>query len=233
MKYYAIGDLHLSHSVDKPMAVFGTHWEKHAEKIKAAWLEQVTVDDVILIPGDISWGTRLHEASSDLAWLEALPGDKVCIRGNHDYWWDRPNKLNQGYKTITFLQNKAYMVGERAICGTRGWLDLTHLTPSETDEKMVARELIRLKLSLEDAIAQGAKEIWVMLHYPPCLKQTMQSPFVALMAQYPVTKVIYGHLHDETSWGLAPQGVYQGVSYHLVAADYLGFKPTCLTDYEQ
>lgn len=225
MKIFAIGDLHLSYGVDKPMSLFGPQWEMHDEKIKKAWEENVAAEDIVLIPGDLSWGIRLSEAEKDLAWLENLPGYKICIRGNHDYWWDRPGKLNSHYRSLYFLQNKGYLLDKRAICGTRGWLSpgTEHFT--EEDQRLYLRELERLKLSLEDGLKQGAEEIWVMLHYPPTASGMTESPLTALLEAYPVTRVVYGHLHDESSWENALQGKYNGITYELVSADYLDFKP--------
>ena len=234
MKIFAIADLHLGFSVQKPMAIFGAHWEKHEEKIKAYWESQISEEDMVLIPGDISWAMRLNEARADLNWLEALPGKKICIRGNHDYWWDRPTKLNNAYHKITFLQSTAYLIGDLAICGSRGW----ECTPKEEAAKeterirMVEREVGRLKLSLEAAKKAEAREIWVMLHYPPTAGDTVNSPFIELIKQYPVTKVIYGHLHDEASWQIGMQGEYDGINYELVSADYLAFKPLLIKEIE-
>lgn len=231
MNIFAIGDLHLSHTSNKPMDVFGENWTNHMEKIKGNWQQTITEEDVVLIPGDISWAMRLNEAEIDLKWLDALPGQKICIRGNHDYWWDRPGKLNNTYKKTYFLQNTVYRLGELGICGTRGW-SLGEACDEETqkeNEKLVARECERLKLSLEAAHRQGIEEIWVMLHYPPDNEANQISPFIELMKQYPVTKVIYGHLHGSASWENAFLGTKDGIIYQLVSADYLDFKPLCLT----
>lgn len=225
MNLFAIGDLHLSYSKHKPMDLFGVHWKAHEEKIKKQWEELVTDEDVVLIPGDISWAMRLKEATKDLEWLEQLPGKKICIKGNHDYWWDRTGILNKLYKSLYFLQNTAYWIGDLAICGTRGWALLNPDMRTEADEKMIHRECIRLKLSLEEACKKGCREIWVLLHYPPCGENQSPSPFIELMKQYPVKRVIYGHLHDEAAWKKALIGNYDGISYHLVSADYLGFRP--------
>ena len=228
MNVFAIGDLHLSHQSNKPMDVFGAHWENHMAKLKTNWEQVVTKEDIVLIPGDISWAMRLKEAQMDLEWLDALPGQKICIRGNHDYWWDRPSPLNRAYKHTYFLQNTAYLLGELAICGTRGWSLCVDHTDQEENERMIHRECVRLKLSLDAAIAQKAKEIWVMLHYPPNEEDSTSSPFIELIKQYPVTKVIYGHLHDALSWEKALIGDQDGIMYQLVAADYLEFKPLLL-----
>lgn len=234
MKIFAIADLHLGFSVQKPMAIFGAHWENHWDKIKAYWESHISEEDTILIPGDISWAMRLHEAQDDLKWLEALPGKKVCIRGNHDYWWDRPTKLNNAYHNITFLQSTAYFIEDLAICGTRGWECHPKEEADEEAERMrmVEREVSRLKLSLDAAKKAGASKIWVMLHYPPTAGNIASSPFTELMKQYPVTRVIYGHLHDEASWQMGLQGEHEGINYQLVSADYLAFRPLMIEEIE-
>ena len=228
MRIFAIGDLHLSHGSEKPMDLFGAHWKEHTQKIKESWEKHITCEDIILIPGDISWAMRLKEATPDLNWLDTLPGKKICIRGNHDYWWDRPKKLADAYPEMVFLQNNAYSAGKITFCGTRGWICPNPTSFTEEDERLFTRELTRLKLSLEDAIRQGTEEIWVMLHYPPTYGEHKQSPVTELLKQYPVKKVIYGHLHDQNSWNLAIKGSIEGIEYHLVSADYLQFNPALL-----
>lgn len=229
MKIFAIGDLHLSHDTDKPMDIFGPHWQNHIQKIKMNWEEHITHEDVVLVLGDISWAMRLTEAKQDLDWLDHLPGKKICIRGNHDYWWDRPKKLEQAYPNMFFLQNTAYTLGHMTLCGARGWIcpNTTHFTLE--DERLFNRELKRLTLSLDTAMKEGATEIWVMLHYPPTFGEEKKSPLTDLLEKYPVTRVIYGHLHDELSWNLAIQGSYNGILYQLAAADYLQFNPLLLS----
>ena len=230
MNLFAIGDLHLSHEANKPMDIFGTQWCGHEEKIKKNWETLVTSEDIVLVPGDISWAMRLNEATKDLAWLERLPGKKVCIKGNHDYWWDRTGPLNKLYEGVYFLQNTAYFIGDLAICGTRGWAVSSSDLLTREDEKMIARECIRLKLSLDEACKKGCKAIWVLLHYPPCGEKSGQSPFIELIKAYPVTRVIYGHLHDEENWKHAMMGLYEGIHYQLVSADYLEFKPLWIAE---
>lgn len=228
MKIYAIGDLHLSHSLSKPMDVFGVHWEGHVQQIKTNWQKHIKEEDVVLVLGDISWATRLEEAKVDLDWLSQLPGKKICIRGNHDYWWDRPKKLAEAYPQIVFLQNNAFSIGEITLCGIRGWTCPNTSFFTDEDARLFNRELTRLKLSLEAAVKQGAQEIWVMLHYPPTYGKERTSPLTQLLKAYPVTRVIYGHLHDTASWEIAIQGEYEGILYELAAADYLHFNPLLL-----
>ncbi len=231
MKIFAIGDLHLSTHTNKPMDIFGDQWLEHEAKIKANWQDVVGEEDYVLIPGDISWAMRLKEAEGDLKFLETLAGKKVCIRGNHDYWWDRPGKLNCKYQSVYFLQNTTYLIGDIAICGTRGWLSPNGLKWDEEDERLYNRELERLKLSLEAAKkVSSVKEIWVMLHYPPTYNKDVTSPLLVLLEQYNVKHVIYGHLHDANSWQDALQGTHNNIIYTLVSADYIGFTPVMIAE---
>ena len=223
MKVYAIGDLHLGFTTDKPMDIFGERWNKHVERLKEAWKKQITDHDLVILCGDLSWAMRLEEAKVDLDFINELPGYKVCIKGNHDFWWEKIGVLNQLYENMYFIQNKAYLVGELAICGTRGWPIQDHMTPE--DRKIYEREQVRLKLSLEDAVAKGAKEIIVALHYPPTNERDEASLFTELIQNYPVHHVVYGHLHDERAWRVSRQGEYESQYYHLVAADYIHFNP--------
>jgi predicted phosphohydrolase len=231
MRIFAIGDIHLPGLADKPMDIFGKQWINHVDVLIENWVKIIAEDDIILIPGDISWAMRMDKAQIDLNRLEELPGKKICIRGNHDYWWDRPGKLNAKYKKLYFLQNTSYGLGDLAICGSRGWTSPNSLNFSEDDEKIFKRELIRMKLSLDDAVKNDAKEIIVMLHYPPAFNSDRRTPFISLFEKYPVTHVVYGHLHDAVSWQDAIQGDYQGIWYHLVSADYLRFSPRLIKEY--
>lgn len=230
MRIFAIGDLHLGHGLQKPMDLFGEHWRNHTDKIKDSWMRSVQEEDVVLLLGDLSWAMRLEEAKDDFKWLMCLPGKKICIRGNHDYWWDRLSKLQRTYPKITFLQNNCYHIDGITLCGTRGWNVPSSFNENSQDVKLYLREIQRLQLSLECAVKEGASEIWVMLHFPPTLSGEINSPITELIAKYPVTRVIYGHLHDPLSWETCIQGNYSGILYELVSADYLQFKPRLLKD---
>lgn len=236
MKIFSIADLHFATKVHKPMDIFGAKWENHEEKIKEAWHKVVKNEDIVLISGDISWAMMLEEALPDLAFLSALPGKKICIKGNHDYWWSKINKLNTLYENIFFLQNKAYVIDDLAICGTRGWLCPTTQAVQEgdktgnriwtkQDEKIYKREAVRLELSLKDAMKQKVDKIIVMLHYPPTNEQQEASLFTQILQAYPVSDVVYGHLHDTYSQEKALKGHQGSQHYHLVSADYLQFMP--------
>lgn len=223
MKIFAIGDLHLASSVDKPMNVFGDNWDRHIEKIKYNWEKQITKEDLVIVAGDISWAMNLEEAKEDLELLHHLPGKKICVRGNHDYWWEKIGKLNQLYEDIYFLQNKAYHIDGIALCGTRGWLCPNDTKFTEHDQKIYEREAIRLKLALEEA--KNIENKIVVLHYPPTNDKKEPSLFTELIETYNVKQVIYGHLHGERAYSQSLLGEYKGTRYQLVSADYLNFRP--------
>lgn len=222
---YAIGDLHLSLSVDKPMDVFGERWTDYMTKIKEAWLNTITDDDVVLLPGDICWATHLKEAEIDLAWIDGLPGQKIITRGNHDYWWETLTKMNPLFESITFLHNTYASLGDLAICGSRGWVSPNDTSFTEKDEKIYNRECARLKLSLDKAVKDGYDKILVMLHYPPTNDKRDVSPIQEILEDYPVIAVVYGHLHTKYCWQLSLQGSVRGIEYHLVSSDFLNFEP--------
>lgn len=230
MALYAIGDLHLSLSVDKPMDIFGEAWVKHEEKIKQSWLQHVTDDDTVLIPGDISWATTFEDARIDLAWIDALPGKKLLLRGNHDYWWTSLKRMSEAFPDMVFIQNNYYEYETYLICGTRGWVCPNKQNFDPHDEKIYKRELIRLKLSLDSARKASKKPIIVMTHYPPTNEAYEPSGFTELYEAYGVSKVIYGHLHTEVSFKCGMQGQVNGVDYQLVSSDYIGFQLQKIVD---
>lgn len=222
MAIYAISDLHLSFSVDKPMDIFGPRWENYTEQIEKNWKELVKDDDVVLMSGDTSWGTYLKDSLDDFLFIENLPGRKIITKGNHDYWWETVTKMNSflnenGIKTIEFLHNSAILYKNVAICGTKGYPD--NLTKAD-DERLYMRELSRLSLSLEKAKKLNPEKIIVMLHYPPEIK----SDFARLMKEYGVSFCIYGHLHGNTT-KTAFCDTHSGIKYELVSCDYLKFRP--------
>ncbi len=223
MSVYAIADLHLSLSVDKPMDVFGEAWDKHEEKIKQNWIELVNDDDVVLIPGDICWATSFDDAKIDLSWINELSGKKVLLRGNHDYWWTSLKKMKQAFPDMTFIQNNFYEYDTHVICGTRGWNCPRQDYFDDKDEKIYKRELIRIRLSLDSA-RHINKPILVMTHYPPTNEKFEPSGFTEIYEEYGVEKVIYGHLHTEESFACGLKGVMNGVEYDLVSSDYLKFR---------
>ena len=228
MALYAIGDTHLSLSVDKPMDIFGGSWSGYVEKLREGF-EEVSAEDTVVLCGDLSWGMSLAQAREDFAFLDALPGKKLLMKGNHDYWWTTAAKMNQffaenGFTSFELLHNNCHLYGEIALCGTRGWF-------YEEDRgghsaKVFNRELIRLEASLK---AGGEREKYCFLHYPPLYQGYRCQEIIDLMERYGVTRCYYGHLHGG-SHRLAVSGVQGKVEYHLVAADYLGFRPLKILD---
>lgn len=227
-KLFAIADTHLSFTTDKPMGVFGAAWKEHAERLAASWREDVSEGDTVIVAGDISWAMTMEEAATDLEFLRALPGKKLMVRGNHDFWWSKITKLNSMYDDMHFLQNKHVFFDKEAgiaICGSRGW-GLPGLEDyGADDEKILARELIRLELSLDGAVRAGAKDIICAMHFPPALTPANASLFTELIERYPVSQVIYGHLHGSQAFRKGIMGEHRGVRYSLVSADYLQFRP--------
>ncbi|SET15857.1 hypothetical protein SAMN05660297_01536 [Natronincola peptidivorans] len=224
MALYAIGDLHLSNYVDKPMDIFGPHWENHHEKIRQSWWDTVRAEDTVLIPGDISWGMNMQEAMADLQWIEKLPGKKILIKGNHDYWWSSISILNSTFSNMHFIQNNYFVYEDYAICGTRGWITPNSNKFSQRDEKIYHREIHRLRLSLEAAKAAGYKKYIGMLHYPPTNDEKEPSLFTEVFKAYDVEIVVYGHLHGEDAYGAGLMGPHNETTYHLVSCDYLDFQ---------
>ena len=223
MMIYAVADLHLPGGSDKTMDVFGKKWEGHFDRIRASWTEQVTEDDAVLLPGDLSWAMRLEDALEDLREIGRLPGKKIILRGNHDYWWGSVTRLREALPEGMFaLQNDAMRLGECAFCGSRGW---TH--PSEEgagddeDRRIYDRELIRLEMSLEKGKKLGGRLI-VMTHYPPLDEKHAHTPMSRLITAYAPSDVVYGHLHGAALKG-AFNGVRDGIRYHCVSCDGTGF----------
>ncbi|SCY27173.1 metallophosphoesterase [Alkaliphilus peptidifermentans] len=223
MALYGIADLHLSNSTDKPMDIFGNHWFLHHEKIQRDWCQRVNSNDTVLIAGDISWGMTMKEAIIDLDWINQLPGRKILIKGNHDYWWNSISSLNNLYKDMEFLQNSYYTYEDYAICGTRGWLCPNKYKFTQHDEKIYNREVHRLTLSLESAKKAGYERTIVMLHYPPTNESYESSLFTQTLETFNVEKVVYGHLHGDDSYNAGLQGLHNGIEYHLISCDFLNF----------
>lgn len=223
MSLYAIGDLHFSTAVNKPMNIFGDNWDNHEEKIINSWKSQVKDDDIVLVVGDTSWGINMNEAEQDLDIIHKLPGKKIFVKGNHDYWWTTVTKLNKLYENMSFLQNNFYSYKDYAICGTRGWICPNDFKFTQEDEKIYKREAHRLKLSLDSAKKAGFKKIIVITHYPPTNDKLESSLFTDIYEQYCVEKVIYGHLHGKESFKMGLEGIRNEVEYKLVSCDYTNF----------
>ncbi|MGN0659177.1 MAG: metallophosphoesterase [Emergencia sp.] len=228
MKIFAIGDLHLSFDerIAKPMDIFGPRWINHHERVKEHWERLVGDEDLVIIPGDISWGLRQEEALADFAWIHALPGRKVITKGNHDLWWTGITKLNRLYDDMTFLQNHCYMADEHtAVCGTRGWICPGTEGFDSHDQKIYDREILRLRFSLEEAASAGAKTVIAALHYPPTNDKMQGSGFTDLLEEFGVKTCVYGHLHGKEAFRNGITGVFRGVEYRLVSLDYLEGEP--------
>ena len=228
MKIFAISDLHLCLSGAKPMDVFGSCWENYLEIIKNDWNSKVEEEDYVLMAGDMSWALKLEEASHDLKYLNSLKGNKIIIRGNHDYWWKSISALRKELpKSIIPLQNDAFKIGNYIIAGTRGWtIPERNKQLSEEDEKIFKRELIRLELSLQFAnnLKTSDKDVIIaMIHYPPFNSCFDDSDFTKLLEKYNVKKVVYGHLHG----GIARTFLTSqknGIEYFLTSCDKLNNK---------
>jgi len=221
---YAVSDLHLDLSGDKPMDIFGDRWIRHDEKIKNNWLKKITEEDTVLIAGDISWSMKIENGMKDLEWVHNLPGTKIMTKGNHDFWWASITKLNNLYEDMKFIQNNFFIYEDYAICGTRGWTCPGGESFTQQDEKIYTREINRLKLSLDSASKSGLKKFVVMLHYPPMNEKLLESDFVKIFKEYNVEKVVYGHLHGP-SLTKALNGVLDNIEYIITSADYLDFDP--------
>lgn len=236
MSIYAIGDLHLSLNKEKPMDIFGGNWKEHEQKIKENWKKTVQENDLVILTGDFSWEMHLKDMYNDFAYLNDLPGKKLLLKGNHDYWWSTLAKMREflqknQFNNIDFIYNNSYLYEDTIIAGTRGWA----LNDTENSNKMNHREEERLKISLQSGIKNyGNKEIICIMHYPPVILEEFNekiekitnykiSNYVQIMKQYNVTKCIYGHLHGD-SHKEAFEGNLDGINFKLVSSDYLNFE---------
>lgn len=226
MKVFAISDLHLSINSNKPMNIFGPVWENYLEEIEQSWNENVEENDVVLIPGDISWAMKLIDAIPDLEFISKFKGKKIILRGNHDYWWSSISGVRRELPSNMFaIQNDAIKIGDYIFCGTRGWTvpEVEHKT--QEDEKIYKREVIRLELSLLDAkrLQTNNEKIIVMMHYPPFNSKVEDSDFTKTIEKFNVEKVVYGHLH---SYDKKQKLVLtkNNVTYYLTSCDLVGNK---------
>ena len=224
MALYAIGDLHLCLGAPKPMDIFGGNWTGYMEKLKDG-MSVITEKDTTVLLGDLSWALSLEESAADFAWINEIPGKKILLKGNHDYWWSTAAKFRKfceanGFADMEILNNNCFEYDDWAICGTRGWFFEEERSGAH-DEKVFKRELCRLEASLK---AAGEKQKLVFLHYPPKYKGYECREILELLEKYEVRRCFYGHLHGG-SHRLALEGLWDGVEYRLVAADYLNFKP--------
>ncbi len=225
MSLFAIADLHLSLGEDKPMDVFAG-WNDYVDRLKENWQKLVAEDDTVVIAGDISWAMKLEQTYIDFKFIDDLPGKKLFLKGNHDYWWGTKNKMDQFLQTsqlstISILFNNAYSCGEYAVCGTRGWF-LENDTPE--DIKVLNREVGRLKMSIEQALPTGLEPV-VFLHYPPYYRGIECTEIMDVLLEYGIRKCYYGHIHGKKNFRLAFEGEYKGINFRLVSCDKIGFMP--------
>lgn len=224
MSVYAIGDTHLSFSVDKPMDIF-KGWDDYAQRLENNWQKLVSPEDTVIINGDISWAMSLHEAEKDFEFLNRLNGTKIISKGNHDYWWNTVTKMEKffkekGFDTLKILHNNAYRVGNISIAGTRGWF---FDAEKENVDKIMSRECARLQRSIDEAKKLGGETV-VFLHYPPVSLTKDCEPIVEVLKKNEIKRCYYGHLHGGAV-KLAVNGEKDGVKFRLVSADYLEFCP--------
>jgi predicted phosphohydrolase len=224
MALYAIGDLHLCLGAPKPMDIFGGAWVGYMDKLKEG-MSVIGPEDTTVLLGDLSWALDLQEANADFSWINDIPGKKIILKGNHDYWWSTAAKFQKfceenNFSDMHLMNNNHYDYESWAICGTRGWF-FEEERSSDHDEKVFRRELMRLEASLKSA---GEKTKLVFLHYPPKYKGYECQEIIALLKKYDVRRCFYGHLHG-ASHALAMEGLWDGIDYRLVAADKLNFKP--------
>lgn len=225
MSIYAISDLHLAFNKNKPMEIFGDNWKEHYKKIKLDWESKVNEKDLVLLPGDFSWAMDLKGNIEEFRYLEELPGKKILLKGNHDYWWNSLGKMSKfleenDIKSINFLHNNSYLFENYIIAGTRGWED----SNTEDDLKILKREWLRLELSLKDGVNKygNDKKIIVNMHYPPFIESTDVN-FIDLMNNYSVEYCIYGHIHGKTDKEIECIESSK-IKFKLVSCDYLDFK---------
>lgn len=226
MSLYVIGDLHLCFSSpSKTMNIFAG-WENYQERIKENWLETVREDDTVVIAGDISWGMTLQQSQPDFRFINELTGQKIILKGNHDYWWGTIRKTEEflsaeGFNTINILHNNHYEYGRYGICGTRGWVNM----PDEVqDEKILKREVQRLETSIKSAVDAGLEPL-VFMHYPPIFATNFNYDILEILYRYNIKECYYGHVHGRSAHELCIKNTYDGINFHLISGDYIQFKP--------
>ena len=230
MAIYVIADLHLSFNTDKPMNIFGENWNNYEEKIKKDWQSKVKQEDIVILPGDFSWAMYLKDTIKDFEFINNLPGKKILLKGNHDYWWTtvtsmRKFLIDNEIKNIDFLYNNSYEFEDKIIVGTRGW----NQSDDKEDKRLNKREVDRLELSIKDGISKYGenKEIIAFMHYPPITKYNLQnnlkSDYIEIIKKYGIKRCYYGHLHA-SSIKDAVEGNIEGIELKLVSSDRLDFK---------
>lgn len=229
MSLFVIADLHLSLGTDKPMDGFHG-WEGYVRRLEENWRSIVKPEDTVVIAGDISWAMKLEDSLSDFKFIQSLPGQKIIMKGNHDYWWSTRNKIDNfftqnGLDSLHVLHNCAYRVGDRAICGTRGWL---YNSETEEDRKIVNREAGRLVASIEDAKKLGG-ELTAFLHYPPVYDTMECRELLDILVEQGVKKCYFGHIHGQYAAKKALVGEYRGIHMRLISCDFVNFCPVLIS----
>lgn len=225
MPLYAIADLHLSLGTDKPMDVF-SGWTDYVSRLENNWRKLITDNDTVVVAGDISWAMKLEETFEDFRFINNLPGKKIFIKGNHDYWWQTKKKMEKflsdnHFDTVSILFNNAFELDNCAVCGTRGWF---YDAEADEDKKIINREAGRLRTSIEAAIKTG-KEPIAFLHYPPVYQDRECKEIMDVLIEYGIKKCCYGHIHGKNAFKYACCGSCNGIQMRLVSGDYLGFTP--------
>lgn len=233
MSLYVIGDLHLSEGTSKPMDRFGSRWQDHARTLKSRWSSLVKEEDTVILPGDFSWAMDLEEAEGDFRLLSALPGKKILLKGNHDYWWTGVTRMKKtldawGIDNVDFLHNNAFTAEGKILCGSRGWFTEEKKQDDALDadfEKILAREVIRLEHSLTEGkkLQTAEEEILCFLHFPPVWGDFVCEPILKLLKDYGVHRCYFGHIHG--SYNAPRVFVHEGIAMHLISSDFLGFVP--------
>ena len=228
LSVFAIADLHLSLGVNKPMDIFGG-WDNYVVRLEEKWQKKIRPEDTVIVPGDISWALKLEETYKDFEFIHKLNGTKVFIKGNHDLWWSTRSKVESfwkenGFDSLHLVQNDCYPLGKTAVCGTRGWVNDNTET---ADAKVIAREALRLEMSVQTALKAGLKPV-VFLHYPPLYGSSCNYEILDVLHRYEIKHCFYGHLHGNTH-AFAINGTRDGVTYQLVSADFLHFDPLDIT----
>lgn len=225
MAVFTIADLHLSFGTDKPMDVF-PGWSNYTDRIEKNWNHLIRENDTVVIAGDISWAMELRETSADFSFIHKLPGKKIILKGNHDYWWTTKKKMDaylseSGFDSISILHNNYYTADGLALCGSRGWF---YDAETDADMKVLNREAGRLRMSIEPAIKAGYEPI-VFLHYPPIYNNMECYEITAVLREYGIKKCFYGHIHGGNAAKRAFIGEKDGIRYKLVSCDHIGFTP--------
>lgn len=226
MSLFVIADLHLCQgNPEKTMSIFNG-WKNYQELIRKNWLGLVKPDDTVVIAGDVSWGMSLQDSAEDFHFIENLTGNKIIIKGNHDYWWSTKKKMDdfltaEDCGSIKILHNNHFRYGNYGICGTRGWVSIKGETQ---DEKVLKREVQRLETSIKSALSENLEPI-VFMHYPPIFATNFNYDILEILYRYDIKDCYYGHIHGRSAHELCIKNTYDGINFHLISGDYLQFIP--------